>query len=229
MPIEAPLSKHSKTNCKLGIVLLLGTAVVFAYDGYLSKYQWSFRRKFYEEHNQALLFRIKTEPQKSLDDGAIPPELRREFDTMRRPLSNAATLSSQEAGQRWVIADGPNRYILGKDKTGLAVYVEEPDDTMVVNKVSPFFLGVGAIALGAWFRSRKDMKLVAADNELVISAKKRIPYDAIEKIDKTHFETKGFFTITYKTGAGREATRKLSGYTYDNLRPLLDLLIAKIT
>ena len=57
MAIEAPLSKHSKTNYKLGILLFLGMAVIFAYDGYLSQYEWSYRRDFYEEHSKVLLFR----------------------------------------------------------------------------------------------------------------------------------------------------------------------------
>jgi hypothetical protein len=227
MPIEAPLSKHSRTNCKLGIVLLLGAAIIFAYDGYLSQFQWSLRHKFYEDHSKVLLFRIGAELLTSLDKGVVPPEVQRGFEQAKQPLS--AAISPQKETEPWVIADGANRYSLQKDEAGLAVYRDGPDDTMVLNQVLPFFFVVGAALLGGWFWSRKGMKVVAADNELVISAKKRIPYDAIEKIDKTHFESRGFFTITYKTSAGREANQKLSGYTYDNLRPLLDHLIAKIT
>jgi hypothetical protein len=229
MPIEAPLSKHSRTNYKLGIVLLLGLAVVFAYDGYLSQYPWSLRRKFYEEHTRALLFQLDSKPSAGLDGGVISAELRRSFAEAKRPLSAAATLSPRQAGRQWVLTDGVEEYSLRMEDTGLAVYRTVPDDTMVLNRILPIFFGTGAIVLGAWFWWRKDMRLVAAESELIISANKRIPYDAIEQIDKTHFDSKGFFRITYKTAAGRQVNRKLSGYTYDNLRPLLDLLIAKIT
>jgi hypothetical protein len=50
MAIEAPLGKHKKTNLKIYIGACIIFAVVFAYDGYLSKYQWSHRRSFYEKH-----------------------------------------------------------------------------------------------------------------------------------------------------------------------------------
>ena len=50
MSIEAPLSKFSKNGFKLYIGVCLVFAVVFAYDGYLSKYEWSKRHSFYEKH-----------------------------------------------------------------------------------------------------------------------------------------------------------------------------------
>jgi len=50
MAIEAPLSKYKKSNFKIAIALCGLFAVIFAYDGYLSKYQWSLRRSFYEKH-----------------------------------------------------------------------------------------------------------------------------------------------------------------------------------
>jgi len=50
MAIEAPLCKHKKTNFKIYIAACIIFAVVFAYDGYLSKYEWSRRRNFYEKH-----------------------------------------------------------------------------------------------------------------------------------------------------------------------------------
>ena len=50
MAIEAPLSKYKKTNFKIAIALCVIFAIIFAYDGYLSKYQWSLRRSFYEKH-----------------------------------------------------------------------------------------------------------------------------------------------------------------------------------
>lgn len=50
MAIEAPISKYKKTNFKIYIAACIIFAVVFAYDGYLSKYEWSRRRSFYEKH-----------------------------------------------------------------------------------------------------------------------------------------------------------------------------------
>ncbi|MGD8787685.1 MAG: hypothetical protein PVJ60_09695, partial [Phycisphaerales bacterium] len=50
MAIEAPISKFKKTNFKIYIVICIAVAIVFAYDGYLSKYKWSGRYNFYREH-----------------------------------------------------------------------------------------------------------------------------------------------------------------------------------
>ena len=36
MAIEAPLSRYKKNNFKIGIVVLLGLAIWFAYDGYFN-------------------------------------------------------------------------------------------------------------------------------------------------------------------------------------------------
>ena len=159
MTIEAPYSKHSKNNFIIGIVFSLAMAIIFAYDGYLSKYEWSLRRSFYEEH----------------------------------------------------VKDG------------------KPDFDMVFNQKSPFvFVGLAAV-LTAWFRARKNKKLLADENELIISDKKRIPYDSIEKIDKTYFDKKGVFVITYKTEGNKEVNRKISDRQYDNLAAILEHLVAKIS
>ncbi|HEC02085.1 MAG TPA: hypothetical protein ENI81_00985 [Phycisphaerales bacterium] len=50
MAIEAPISKFKRTNYRISIILCAAMAVIFAYDGYLSKYEWSMRHGFYEEH-----------------------------------------------------------------------------------------------------------------------------------------------------------------------------------
>jgi len=159
MAIEAPYSKYSKTNFKIAIVLCLVAAIIYAYDGYLSKYEWSLRRSFYEEH----------------------------------------------------VKDG------------------KPDFDMAFNQKSPFvFIGLAAV-LTAWFWVRKNKKLLADENELIISDTKRIPYDSIEKIDKTYFDKKGFFVITYKTKGDKEVNRKISDRQYDNLAAILEHLVAKIS
>ena len=49
MAIEAPISKFKKNNFKISIAVCLAAAIIFAYDGYLSKYEWSKRYSFYKE------------------------------------------------------------------------------------------------------------------------------------------------------------------------------------
>lgn len=159
MAIEAPISKSKKTNLKIYIVACIVFAAVLAYDGYLSKYQWSHRRNFYEKH----------------------------------------------------VKEG------------------QPDDTMIFNQIAPIFLVVLAAGLIGRFWAFKDKKLLAGENELVINDKEKISYDSIQKIDKTHFDSKGFFLITYKNKDSSEVNRKLSDRTYDNLEAILDKLVAKIS
>jgi hypothetical protein len=99
----------------------------------------------------------------------------------------------------------------------------------VTNRAAPFFLlPIAAVLAVRWYAIR-DRKLIANDSELVFPGKARIAYDAIESIDKTYFDNKGFFTIFYKQAGGPETKRKLSDRDYDNLPALLDHLIAKIT
>lgn len=159
MAIEAPLGRYKKNNLKIYIVVCVIFAVVFAYDGYLSEYEWSHRRSFYEKH----------------------------------------------------VKDG------------------RPDDTMIFNQKAPIFLGVAAVALGIRLWAIKNRKLIADENELVVSDRQKIPYDSIEKIDKTFFGKKGFFVITYKDEDGSEVNLKLSDRTYDNLAAVMDHLVAKIS
>ncbi len=104
-----------------------------------------------------------------------------------------------------------------------------PNATLVINqKVPPFLIGAGGL-LGIYLLMIKNRKLVAENRELVINPQKKIPYDSIEKIDKTYFEKKGFFTITYKDPDGREVDFKLSDRTYDNLSSVLDHLVAQMS
>jgi hypothetical protein len=104
-----------------------------------------------------------------------------------------------------------------------------PDSTLVFNQKSPPFFLAGALCFGGYLYVIRNRKVVAADDALVIAGKQKIPYNSIEKIDKTHYEKKGFFTITYKNERGGESQRKLNDREYDNLGPILDHLIAQIT
>jgi len=182
MTIEAPISRHEKTNFKIYIAVCLVVAIIFAYDGYLSKYKWSGRYSFYNEH----------------------------------------------------VVDNDGK----------------PTATMKFNRGSPpFFIGV-AVLLGAYLFAIKNKKIIADENELIINNKLKIPYDSIERLDKTHFRSKtkrkfvgdqsgnvqetrsapeGYFIITYKDNSGREVKRKLSSRTHDNLAAVLDELVAKIS
>ena len=161
MAIEAPISKFKKTNLKIYIVICVAVAIIFAYDGYLSKYKWSRRYNFYREH------------------------------------------------------------VLDNDG--------KPTPTMNFNRKSPPFFIAGAVVLGAYLLAVKNKKIIADENELVIGNKEKISYDSIQKIDKTHFDKKELFVITYKNKNGREVERKLSSRTYDNLAAILEHLVAKIS
>jgi hypothetical protein len=50
MVVVAPFCQYKKTNFKIYIVMLLAFAAYLGYDGYLSKYKWSKRYHFYEDH-----------------------------------------------------------------------------------------------------------------------------------------------------------------------------------
>jgi hypothetical protein len=159
MAIEAPISKFRKNNILIYLGICLILAVVFGYDGYLSKYEWSLRRSFYDEH----------------------------------------------------VKDG------------------KPDGDMLFNLYSPPFFFAGAVFFGIFYAMIKGKKLLAEENELVISEKKKIPYDSIEKINKTWFESKGFFIITYKDKDGKEINQKISDRTYDGIDKILNHLVGKIS
>ena len=75
----------------------------------------------------------------------------------------------------------------------------------------------------------RNKKLVADDQSIALDAKEKISYSAIQSVNKTNFDSKGYFVITYKDDTGNEKSRKISDRTYDNLAAVLDLLVSKIT
>ena len=103
------------------------------------------------------------------------------------------------------------------------------DSTLLFNQKSPPFFIAAAVILGVWLLAIKNKKLTADDTELVIYGKKKIPCESIQKIDKTLFESKGHFTLTYRGQNGKEVDIKLSDRTYDNLGAVLEHLVAKIS
>jgi len=70
---------------------------------------------------------------------------------------------------------------------------------------------------------------VAEESELIIHDSLRIPYDAIQEIDKTHFETKGVFTLAYDSPGGERLRRKVDSRDYDNMTAILEHLVAQIS
>lgn len=103
------------------------------------------------------------------------------------------------------------------------------DSTLVFNRWAPPVFIAAAVLLGVYLSKIRNRKIVADDNELVISDKDKIPYDSIQKIDRTYFGSKGYFIITHKSQDGGEVNRKLSERDYDNLAAILDHLVAKIS
>jgi hypothetical protein len=104
-----------------------------------------------------------------------------------------------------------------------------PDSTLAFNQKSPPFFAAAAVLFGVYLFIIKNKKLIADENELIFSAKKRIPYNSIQSINKTWFDKKGFFVITHKDEHGKEIDRKISDRNYDNLAAVLDHLVAKIS
>ena len=105
----------------------------------------------------------------------------------------------------------------------------KPDATFVFNQKSPPFLLAGAIVVVVWYWKVKDKKLVADDEAIVFGEKDKIPYNSIESISKTSYDSKGFFIIEYKSSDGQKSQRKISNRTYDNLDAVLNVLVSKIT
>ena len=104
-----------------------------------------------------------------------------------------------------------------------------PQPYLVFNKnAPPYFIGA-AVLLGVYLYTIRNKKIIADENELIISKKEKISYVSIQKIDKTHFKKKGRFVITYKNKCGKDVNRKLSDRNYDNLEAILDKLVAKIS
>lgn len=161
MAIEAAISSYNLKTLRLYAIICVVVAIILAYDGYLSKYEWSKRQDFYTEH----------------------------------------------------FVDNNN----------------EADSTMKFNQYLPPFLIVGAAFFAMKYMMTKDRKLVADENELSVYDGTKITYDSIEKIDKTHFDSKGYFVVTYKDDGGSEVDYKLSDRTYDNLPAVLDHIVAKIS
>lgn len=97
-----------------------------------------------------------------------------------------------------------------------------------VNKKAPPFLIGTAVLLGVYLFTLRNKKLIADENELIISDKDKIPYDSMQQIDRTHFDSKGYFILTYKNENDKEVERKISTRRYDNLKDVLNHLVDQL-
>ena len=104
-----------------------------------------------------------------------------------------------------------------------------PEPYLLFNMYAPPVLGVLVLALGGGLLRLGKKKIVADENELIINGSQRISYDSIESVDKTHFESKGYFVITYKGAGPGETDCRISDKSYDNLAPVLEHIVLKIS
>lgn len=130
----------------------------------------------------------------------------------------------------WMIYDGYFKESFIQKHTNVNEITGEssPDATLVFHQKGPFMM----FALAAGFAFRwfvlKNFKIVA-DEEKIVFGKRNILIDSIEKIDKTHFATKGHFTIHYKDANEGDCQLRLSDRKYDGLNEMLDHVVKKIT
>ena len=126
----------------------------------------------------------------------------------------------------WFVYDGYfNETFISKHTTADG----QSNPTLALNrKAPPFLIGVAVLMAGYLFVIR-NKKVVADETGLVIDDKINIAYDSIQKIDKTNFDSKGVFIVTYRGADGKESDLKISYKDYDSLGPVLDHLVAKIS
>lgn len=102
------------------------------------------------------------------------------------------------------------------------------NSTLAFNRKGPPFMIVAGVLVGIRLFLLKNKK-VTADDRAIVTCTQTITYDSIDQIDKTHFDSKGYFVVTYKNEQGDNSQLKLDDRTYDNLPAVLDLLISKIS
>jgi len=153
MTVEAPFSRHRKSNLLMYIGLCAAFAIWLGYDGYFNE---GFR-------------------------------------------------------QRHTDADG------------------KADASLVFNQKAAPVLACAAVLLAGYLVAVRNRRIVADDKELVLGGKERISYDSIQRINKTDFESKGSFVLTYQDDRGNEVERKISDRDYDNLAAVLEKVVAEIS
>jgi hypothetical protein len=103
----------------------------------------------------------------------------------------------------------------------------KPDDTLTINrKAPPFLMAAGVLVVGNFVRIR-NQRIRVDDSALMVNSLS-IPLSTVTQIDKTHFDSKGFFVLWYKPGDS-EKQLKLYARNYDNLSAVLDRLIEELS
>jgi len=125
----------------------------------------------------------------------------------------------------WCVYDGYFNQKWIADHTGADGSAET---YLVFNRRAPYFLAFGAVLLGVYLASIVGKKVVADEDGLMVDGEE-IKYAWIIKLDKTYFDSKGYFILTYKTAQGDETVKKISDLRYDNLKGILDRIVSKIS
>ena len=89
--------------------------------------------------------------------------------------------------------------------------------------VAPAPTTLSALAL----RSARNQRIRIDDGTLSIN-RLSIPLSEVTQIDKTYFDSKGYFVLSHKSG-GSEKSIKLVARDYDNLSAVLDRLIEELS
>jgi membrane-associated protease RseP (regulator of RpoE activity) len=76
------------------------------------------------EHREFLIISVNLDLQSELDDNTISEDLKREFESNNILLSPDAFVSTEEAGNRWLITDGDRKYPVRKEENRLQIYQE---------------------------------------------------------------------------------------------------------
>lgn len=105
----------------------------------------------------------------------------------------------------------------------------EPDSTLMFNQKAPPYLLAMAALVGFRLFQVRQRKIIAQETMVVINNKTKIPYDAIQQIDKTHFDKKGVFVVTYEDDNGKPRTQQFDDRKYDNMKAILDHLVEQIS
>jgi len=101
------------------------------------------------------------------------------------------------------------------------------DPWLIINRVAPPYLMVAGVLVVANFYRVRNQR-VRVDGDTLMINRLSIPLKDVVQVDRTHFDTKGFFILSYKSG-GSEKNTKLYARDYDNLSAVLDRLIEELS
>jgi hypothetical protein len=101
------------------------------------------------------------------------------------------------------------------------------DPWLIVNRnAPPYLLIAGVLVIANFYRVRNQR--VRIDEDTLFINGLSIPLKEVVEIDRTEFDTKGFFVLSYKSG-GAEQKITLYSRQYDHLSDILDRLIEEIS